>query len=294
MALLFGRRWELIVDNVELTNLDFQFHVAKSTKAEPNKLELKVLNMSSDHVAEVTKRAKAKGSTGVNVRLSAGYVDNMHLIFDGDAREISTVQNGADRTTTIAAHDGGRAYRESRISQSFAPGASVSSVIVACAQAMGIGIGNANEASLGASVKGLGGAFPNGIALAGRASDQLTRVTRAAGLTWSIQNGVLQLQKNNQPLQTTSVRIAPDSGMVGSPSVDMDASNAAPADGKKKATKKPTLVKVRTLMIPGIYPGRKVVLDTAEYNGGYQVVESTFVGDTAGNEWNIDSKLRPY
>lgn len=290
MATLFKRKWEIIVDDLDLTNVDFSFRVDKNTKAEPNKLEIKIYNLSPDHVAQVTKRAQAKGSKGVNVRLSAGYVDNMHLIFDGDAREISTVHNTADRVTTIAAHDGGRAYRESRIGQSFAPGASVSSVIVACAKAMGVGIGNANEASVGASVNGLGSAFPNGITLAGRASDQLSRVTRAAGLTWSIQNSVLQLQKNGQPLQTTSVRIASDAGMVGSPSVEMD-SNVTGAAAKKK---KPTLVKVRTLMIPGIYPGRKVVLDTNEYNGGYQVVEALFTGDTAGNDWNIDSKLRPY
>jgi hypothetical protein len=291
VATLFGRRWELIVDNLELTNLDFRFHVAKSTKAEPNKLDIQVVNMSPDHVAQVTKRATSKGSTGVNIRLSAGLGEDLHLIFDGDAREISTAQTSAERITTIAAHDGGRAFRESRISQSFAPGASITSAIVACARAMGIGIGNANEASAGASINGLGAAFPNGITLAGRASDQLSRVTRAAGLTWSIQNSVLQLQKNGQPLQTTSVRIASDAGMVGSPSVDMDA-NVASSDAKKKT--KPTLVKVRTLIIPGIYPGRKVVLDTADYQGGYQVVEALFTGATDGNDWYIDAKLRPY
>ena len=290
MATLFKRQWELIVDDVDLTQLEFKAQVEKNTKNEPNKLELQIFNLSPDHVAQVTKRAKAKASKGVRVRVSAGYVGAMFLIFDGDAREIRTVQNFADRTTTIAAHDGGRAFRESRISQSFAPGASVQSIISACAQAMDVGIGNANDIAAGATVASLGSAFPNGIVLAGRASDQLTRVTRAAKMTWSIQNGVLQLMKNGQPLQTTSVRIASDSGMIGSPSVDMDSH----VTGTSKTQKKPTLVSVKTLMIPGIYPGRKVVLDTEEYNGGYQVVETRFVLDTSGNEWEINSKVRPY
>lgn len=291
MGVLFKRSWELIVDDLDLTTLDFQFHVEKNTKSEPNKLQLRVLNASPDHVAQLTKRAKAKQSTGVRVRLSAGYEDGgPFLIFDGDAREISTVQDGNDRVTTIAAHDGGRAFRESRISQSFAPGASWTSIIKACAQAMDIGIGNANDVATGASVNGLGSACPNGMVLSGKASDQLTRVTRAAGMTWSIQNGVLQLLKGGQPLQTTSVRVASDTGMIGSPSVDMDSS----ISGSKTKQKKPTLVHVKTLMIPGIYPGRKVVLDTEEYNGGYAVAEANFVGDTNGDSWEIDAKVRPY
>lgn len=291
MARLFKHAWSLRVDDLKLDALNFKFAVEKDTKAEPNRLQLQVFNLSRDHVAQITKRAKSTGSTGVNVQLSAGYVDDVHLIFDGDAREIFTTQNDSDRITTIAAHDGGRAFRESRINQAFAPGASVSSVIQACAKAMSIGIGNANDVATGSSVDGLGPSFPNGITLSGKASDQLTRVARAAGLTWSVQNGVLQLLKGGQPLQTAAVRIASDTGMVGSPSVDMECSVAG---SSKSKTKKAGLVNVRTLMVPGIYPGRKVVLDTEDFNGGYQVVASRYIGDTAGNEWEIHSKVKAY
>lgn len=290
MPPLFKRVWQLIIDDLELTQLDFRFHVGKNLKAEPNKLEMEIYNISPDHVAEITKRAKAKDTAGVNVQVSAGLGGDLHLIFDGDAREVSPTQNTADRIVRLSGHDGGRAFRESRINQSFAPGASVSSVIVACARALGVGIGNANEASAAASIDGLGASFPNGIVLAGRASDQLTRVTRAAKLTWSIQNGVLQLQQRGKPLQTASVRLAFDTGLVGSPSIEVD---SATATAKPKA-KKPRLLKVRSLIIPGIYPGRKIVLDSAEYSGGYEVVEALYTGDTAGPEWNIDSKVRPY
>lgn len=298
MGVLFKRAWELIVDDLDLTTLDFKFEIEKNDKAEPNKLELNIYNASPDHVAQLAATAKANSATGVRVRLSVGYVDDgPFLIFDGDAREVTTTQNGDDRITRIAAHDGGRTFRESRISQSFAPGASWSSIISACAAAMDIGSGNANDAAVGATVPGLGSSCPNGMVLAGRASDQLTRVTKACGMTWSIQNGVLQLLKDGKPLQTTSVRIASDSGLVGSPSVDTDSHiskgyKSTPATTKKK--KKPHLLNVKTLMIPGIYPGRKVAMDSEEYQGGYQVLQAIFIGDTAGNDWNINSKMRPY
>jgi hypothetical protein len=159
---------------------------------------------------------------------------------------------------------------------------------------MSIGIGNAREASQGSQAGSFGGSFPNGIALQGRASDQLQRVCHAANLTWSVQYGVLQLQRGGAPLQTAAVRIAPDTGMVGSPTMEMD-SSVPTAKGAAKGTSKPrTLVGVKTLMISGLYPGRKVVLDTAEYHGGYQITECKYVGDTAGNDWNVELKLRPY
>lgn len=292
MATLFKRDWKLIVDDLDVSVLEFKFHAEKNIKSQPNKLDLQIYNLSPDHVAQITKRAQAKQSTGVRVDVEAGYVNSRQLIFRGDAREIYTTHNGSDRITIIAAHDGGRAYRESRINQSFAPGASPSDLINALANALDIGSGNANDAVVGATLNALGAAYPNGIVLSGKASDQLTRITRFMGLTWSVQNGVLQLQESNKPLQTTAVRLASDTGMVGSPSSDMDTSVAASAGTSKQ--KKPTSVLVKTLMIPDLYPGRKVVLDSLEFSGNYEITQCDYVGDTSGNDWNCQLKMRPY
>lgn len=290
MTTLFKRDWQLVVDDLDISGLEFNFKAEKNIKSQPNKLDLRVYNLTADHVAQITKRAKAKSSTGVRVDVSAGYINNVQLVFRGDAREISTSHEGPDCITTIAAHDGGRAYRESRISQSFAPGASPQALILACANALNIGSGNATDSSVGASLSALGNQYPNGVVMSGKASDQLTRITRACGMTWSVQNGVLQLQKAGQPLQTESVRIAADSGMIGSPSVDMDSSVASNSTKQKK----PTLVNVKCLMIPGLYPGRKILLQAAGYDGGYQIVETVYSGDTSGNDWYAMLKVRPY
>jgi hypothetical protein len=77
-------------------------------------------------------------------------------------------------------------------------------------------------------------------------------------------------------------------------SASLAPSGAGPSEAIHAAREQGALVGVKTLMISGLYPGRKVVLDTAEYHGGYQITECKYVGNTAGNDWNVELKLRPY
>jgi hypothetical protein len=287
---LFGRDWKISVDDLDVSALSCKFHVEKSTKAVPNKIKLEIINLSHDHAAELAKRAEVNKKTGIMVQVAAGYTDNVPVIFTGDAHKIVTTFQGAERVSLITAHDGGRSYRESMVEISVGPGASVSSVIKQCAQAMGIGSGNSNELAGNAVSEVLGSSIPTGMVLSGKAAVELTRVTRAVGLQWSIQNGVLQLQKEGKPLQTESLRIGVDSGMIGSPTTDMDSSVTA-AKAKKE---KPTHVVVKTLMIPGLAPGRVVVLDAANFDGNYQIAQCDYVGDSAGNDWYCNLKLSPY
>jgi ABC-type Fe3+-hydroxamate transport system substrate-binding protein len=78
--------------------------------------------------------------------------------------------------------------------------------------------------------------------------------------------------------------------MIGSPTTDMDSSVTA-AKAKKV---KPTHVVVKTLMIPGLAPGRIVVLDAANFDGNYQIVQCDYIGDSGGNDWFCNLKLSPY
>ena len=295
---LFRRAYRLIVDDLDVTGLDIQFHVSKTTKPEPNKAQIKIFNLSPDHIQQLTKRAKAKDSSGIRVELSAGYVDDVPLIFRGDVRDIATDHNGADTITTIAGHDGGRAYREARINIGYGPGTAIETILRDCAKALTVGEGNISDVARTGTIKALGRAFPHGVVLSGRASQQLDRVVKAIGCTWSIQNGVLQLQQGGAALQASAIRLAADSGLVGSPATEIDASVAQPSpDAATKPTaskpKKPkTVLACKALMIPGLTPGRKVALESQDYNGTYQIMQDDYVGDTAGNDWHSNLKLK--
>ena len=77
--------------------------------------------------------------------------------------------------------------RNARVSTAFSADAAIADVIEAIAEGMGVGAGNAREATADAELRRVGALFPEGHVAHGQASDALTAICRSAGLEWSIQ-----------------------------------------------------------------------------------------------------------
>lgn len=314
MATLYPKLWRIFVDNLEVTALDCEFKVTATLKPEPNKCTLVLWNVNPDHRAQLMKRNRPNGADGkiqgVRVRIEAGYVNNTTVIFDGDLREVNSSRVGTDWRTTLTGDDGGRSYREARIIASFRAGASVGSIIKQCADAMGIGIGNASTFEADAQIAGYGATLPGPIVLDGSAAKALDRVLKSVGLTWSIQRGALQVLKKGTPLSSSAILLTPDTGLLNSPEATIDASSAtgnaqqsvtdaavAVVSGKAPKAAKPKtphVLKLKTMMIPGIVPGRKVTVKSATFNGGYYLTECEYTGQSWASTWEIDCVARGY
>ena len=308
---LFRRAYRLIIDTIEIAggdgvadSLDIDFKIEKTNRAEPNKAEIKIYNLNDDHRNELVRRfgsqvEKSKRKP-LRVELEAGYEGegNRGLIFAGDLRNLIVKREGQDFVTTISGADGGHAFKTGRISRAFGAGTSVSTVLRACVDALGIGTGNLSEFEAAAKLTALGTQFSHGTVLSGSAERELDHLVKAAGLEWSVQNGSLQLRRKGQPVQAKAYRLAADTGLVGVPFPEVDATVLPNASGKpnasKTAARRSGLVNCKTLIIPSLAPGQKVDLDSEEFKGGYQIMEMAFQGQTFGNDWYIQSKVRPY
>lgn len=276
---LYKRDWAIQLGTLRIVGLDLSFKVFKSAKREPNTAEISVYNLSEDH------RQQIEEARGLAVMVWAGYADpGASLIFSGDVMDATTPRRGSaaseddgpDFVTMVSAQDGGSAYRQARVSRSFGPGVAVGTVLRAALEAMGVGEGNLADFE-NAGLEGAGRTFPEGTVLDGAAHRELAGIVQSMGLRWSIQNGVLQLQRRRTPLSQQAVRLAADTGLIGVPSVD----NAG-------------IVTARALLVPGLDPGRKVAMDSAKIQGGYEVRAVEYVGDTAASNWYADLTLRSY
>lgn len=314
MATLYPRAWKVQVDTLDVSALDVEFKINASIKPEPNKCTLTLWNVNPDHRAQLTKRNRPTGSDGkiqgVRVRIEAGYVGNTTIIFDGDLREVNSSRVGTDWRTTLTGDDGGRSYREARVSASFRAGASVGSVIQKCADAMGIGIGNASTFGANAQIAGYGATIPGPLVIDGSAAQALTRILNSVGLTWSIQRGALQVLKKGTPLASSAILLTPDSGLLDSPEATIDSSSAtgnaqqsvtdaavAVVSGKAQKASKPKtahVLKLKTMMIPGIVPGRKVTVRSATFDGGYMLTECEYLGQSWSSTWECNCVARVY
>jgi hypothetical protein len=272
---LFGRQWSLQVGTLDLSDLDLAFQVERSVRREPNVAEIRVWNLSETTRAQV----EARGT----VVLRAGYEDPPTL-FRGDIRRAWTESDGIDNVTVLQARDGGRAYSEARIARSYNPGTPVVTVLRDVVADMEIGEGNLSEYAAAYALRNGADTFGDGYVAAGPARRVLDALTRAAGLRWSVQNGALQILQQGRPLQTRAVLLSSDTGLVDSPAWD--------EVGRRTRGRRGT-VTCKTLIQPGIEPGRRVVLESRHISGGFEVRRIKYQGETRGDPWFASLELRP-
>lgn len=266
---LFGRRYRLIVGNLDVSNLDVTFKIEKTSRQEPNKASIGVYNLPE------SDRHDLEESRSIRVRLDAGYVDRISTIFLGTLRRAQTQIDQPDALTVIEGEDGGRSYIDARISRSYPPGTNVDRVLRDCAEALGVGLGNATSALSGATLGAAWGVFEEGTTLHGPVRRELTRLLRSAGFRWSVQDGNLRIVRRGQALQSSAVVLSPQTGLIGYPSKDPQG-----------------VVSARCLMIPDVYPNRIVRFRDVRPAGDYRVIKTTYIGNTFGKDWYVDLEAR--
>jgi hypothetical protein len=267
---LFGRRCRVQVDTLGLDGFDVRFEITKSLAPKtPNAAELLVYNLSPAH------RKQLQELEQVYVSVEAGYESGMSLLFRGDLRDVVSSRQGADWVTTITS-DSGRRARKKRLVQSFAPGSSVGSVLQAAAKGMGVRLGNTAQRVVSAKIAGTQATqFFNGYAIAGAIDEELDRLARSCNLEWSIQDDELQFLDYGEPLAQLAVRLTSETGLIGSPE-----------PGNKG------IVEARCLIIPDLYPGRRVELQSEHVRGMHRLETSKHTGSTFGPEWYVDLQLK--
>lgn len=275
MTRLFGQEWYVQVDGLDLSDVDLVFKVERSTARAPGTAEISLYNLNAD-----TRAAVEAGSV---VILRAGFADPPR-IFRGDIRGAYTERKDQDTITTITARDGGRSLAEARMAKSYAPGTRIATVLRDTVAALEIGEGNLGDFLSSFALTNGSTTFPDGYVAAGPARRVLDAIIRGGGYRWSVQSGALQVQQRGVPLQVSSVVLASDSGLVGSPSWD--------ETGRRTQGRRGT-VSAQVLIQAGIEPGRKVYLQSERITGDFEVRGISYAGDTRGNDWTATLTLRP-
>ncbi len=264
MTTQFDRRWRVQVDDVVIEELRCSFTVERNLKAEPNKLDLSIFNLKKETRERLCKR-------DVKVEIAAGYKDAVGTIFVGTARRVYPVTDGPNVVLRVQGGDGEKALGSARFSQSFGPNTKIADVLDKMAGSLGVKADAAKERIRKGDYRGGLKEFVNGFNFSGALRSEFDRQMHNAGLTWSVQNGELQILAENETTQQEALRFAADTGLVGSPEL---------ADKG--------IVKFRVLMQAALSPGRKVVLSSKTINGTIKLTKLAFKGDSHGAEWFVD------
>ena len=256
---------------IEITDLRMQFKIEKSLEKTPNRCEVTITNCSS------TTRAFLQTKPLV-VRIDAGDDDNIRHLFTGDLRHGYSKIDGTEWLTVLELADGDRAYRNARVSRSYGKGTSVVTALKEAAAAMGLQLSNDILASADLQKQ-----FATGRTLHGPAREELTRLLAPFGYNWSIQDGRMQILKDQNASATTAWVITQDTGrMVGSPEYTTP----------DKETK-PPLLKIKARLFPELTPGGSISVASRDVQGLFRINKLTHTGDTHGDDWDTETESSP-
>lgn len=270
------RAWRLDVDRTRIEGtagkgLEISFDVTRSLEQASNSAQVRIWGLKAETRQALSGLSvKGKRPGKIKTELHAGTDKALFLLFHGDLRYSHSERDGSDWVTTVEGEDGGRAQADSQINRSFAPGTRVDQVALACANALGLGLGNLPQA-----LKGTSQTFDSGTTVSGKASDNLRGLLKSLDLRYSVQHGVIQVLATDRGLQIPQVLISKNTGLVGSPT--------RTPEGR---------VLARVLLQPGLDPGVRARLQSDEFKGTYIVRSNKMAGDASGQEWYSDLELQ--
>jgi hypothetical protein len=284
LAKIWQRAFDIRIGNICISSgmgvtLDAKFSVEKTDNREPNKCMLSIYKLSDERSDSISRADQ--------VEIIAGYQGFTAVLFVGDIDDVWSDREDGDRVTIIRANDSGRSYRRTQVHRSFGPDTTIVEVLRYVVGEMGIGVGNLSDFEDVSDRDNSPDFFENGFNCSGFAYRVLDNLILSKGLTWSVQDGVLQIQRRNIPLRDSALVINENTGLIGSPTRDL---------GKQTNRRNQTNMKVNcdVMLIPGLYIGRVVRLESLEITGNYQIKKVSYTGHLHGREWDASLVLEEY
>lgn len=253
-----------------IRDLRVTFEIEKHLGSEPNTCKAVVYNLAESSRALFQRKP-------LSIRLDAGYDGELQRLFTGDVRWCDSHVDGADWCTTIQVADGDRAHRFARVARSYEAGVTTEQAVKDTVKAMGLTLDRATSAKLGAQ-------YVSGLTLHGNAAKNLTKLLKPRGLTWSVQDGRLQVLAAGDVRTDDPIEISQDTGMIGSPEYGPPIDAGTTPTGRERKGHA-AVITFKVLLYPNLTPGGRVHLRTRSINGVFKVNRVTHSGDTHGTDW---------
>ena len=232
----FIRDVGLIVANrggqgIDLSQMHFSFEIHQDDEQSPNNALIRVWNLHPQTQQTIIGRGtQGSGGEYSYVALQVGYVNGTpkQIIFDGVIKQFRTGKEGKEGATDtyldIMASDGDLGYNWGFISQVITAGQGVNAQIqyilnsMAAAHVTGADPPPIYEDGYFTNFGTTGNAIRSKV-LWGMARDEMRKLVRSNGASWSIQNGKVQIIPNNGFIGVVNDAVVLNSmtGMIGIP-----------------------------------------------------------------------------
>lgn len=284
MTQQYGRVCSLVVGDKNGAALDFsQFHIrfaiTNGDVQTPKTANIRVYNVARD----VALRAQKEFT---QVVLQGGYEGAPGVLFAGQVRQIRVGrENETDTFLDILAADGDVAYLQATMKETLSAGWTPTEMrdrLIKSMEPFGVTAGQLVDLPDTKSARAT--------TLYGATRDFLRQLCQTYGLTWSVENGQLNMRPVTGMLGGTAIVLTSNTGLIGRPQQTIDG------------------IMVKCLIDPRIKPGSQVKIDNAsvqeapiststnfrdvrptlDSDGSYRVWAVAINGDTRGRDWYMD------
>lgn len=250
------------------SDLKINFSLSKTEDETCNNISLSIWNLNKQHRAVLDKKDCV-------VKLRAGYVGDIKDIFTGYVVFAEGEPDGADYKTTLTIVDGRVECRDTQVSKTYSGTTSSKTVFDDIAADMGIPI------KYGEDVKHID---LEDYSFVGDATASLDEVCESAGLSWSIQDGTLEVKKKFGTINNTAYKLSSSTGLIGVPKkVRLSSENSVDNDQYGW--------QVTYFMNADIKISDFVYLDSKEVKGYFRVSELSMSGSSHDGDWTCTATL---
>lgn len=253
------------------------FSFDKSDLTTQNTGDLSVWNLSPEHLAILDQKDCV-------VSLKAGYGDNLALIFAGIATFYTSDLDGADERTDIEVVDNLIQIRDTYVSISYNGKVNWKTIFDDTASQMGVTVSYSYNATFSD--------VANGFSFVGLAKKILDKGCTCCGLSWSVQNGILQIKKTGDVMSKEVYVLSAETGLIGIPvrvaiTEDSDAKTSSDESTKEKKIG----WDVQYLMNAAITVDDYVKLESKKIEGYFRVQSVNISGDNVSGDWICKARL---
>ena len=259
-----------------VTDLRITAKITKTLDKTPNDGTVTVYNLNPDH------RSQFQGK-GCRVWLEAGYSavqgqpGTVSQVFVGDVRFAQSKREGVDWLTVLELGEGERAYKHSRVSLGVKAGQTRAAILKQVVKQAGWDLGDVDLL-----LPELQQTVLNGWSHHGPAWQAMDALCKPRGLSWSIQNGAIQVLPPKGAMPTPAIVLDSAHGLVGSP-----AFGSAPTKSKART------ISIKALLQPDLCPGRLIALSSAAFTGPVVAQKVVIDLDSWGGPFFSDCEAVP-
>jgi len=248
---------------LQWSDLHCEVETESTRGATPNTCKVKVYNLAPSSLQFLKQK-----SLILQVLAGEGAAPSSIFAGDVDRRGVKTEIRGPDRVTEISAKDGGAVIRSALFVGSYPPNTTRSQVLAdLLAQA------NLKRGYIDPTITER--TYPGPMAWAHPARDVLHELYAPEGALWSIQDGVLQVLNIGGVLPGAALKVAPGTGLMGSPTVTDKG------------------VDCRIVLNPAVRCGMVIALQSAVASGGYTVTKFGHSAHWTGLTWETKIQAVP-